>query len=174
MLTLDLARLEQERGPVHVHEEVPPDAALFEDADLRLGSPLTVDVMVTLLASGEVVVRGTFSGTLSRECRRCLDPVEVPLEEEVDLLFIPEDELAPEEEEEEEEVRRFNLASGTLELGRAIREEAILRAPMYVECTPDCEGLCPVCGTNLNEDDCDCTLDEPDPRWDALRAINTE
>ena len=174
MLTLDLARLEQERGPVHVHEEVPPDAALFEDADLQLGSPLEVDVAVTLLPSGEVVVRGTFSGALSRECRRCLDPVEVPLEEEVDLLFVPRDELDPEGEEDDEEIRRFNLASGRLELGDAIREEAILAAPLYVECDPDCRGLCPVCGTNRNEDDCDCTLEEPDPRWDALRAIKSE
>lgn len=173
-MTLDLARLEQERGSVHIYEEVPPDAPLFEDADLNLGSPLTVDVTVSVLPSGEVVVRGGFSGTLSRKCRRCVDPVEVPLEEEVDLLYVPEDELMPEEEEEKEGVRRFDLASGKLELGEAIREEAILAAPLYVECDPDCKGLCPKCGTNLNEEDCDCTLEEPDPRWDALRAINTE
>lgn len=176
MLTLDLARLEQERGPVHVYEEVPPDAPLFENTDLQLGSPLTVDVTVSVLPSGEIVVRGEFSATLSRECRRCLDPMEVPVEEEVDLLYVPKDELAPEEEKEEQEagIRRFDLTSGKLELGEAIREEAILAAPLYVECDPDCKGLCPECGTNLNEEDCDCTLEELDPRWDALRGIHTE
>lgn len=173
MLTLDLARLEQAQDAVRVQRDVPPEAPLFEDADLQLGSPLVVDATVTLLRSGEVVVRGTFSGTLSRECRRCLEPVAVALDEELDLLFVPEDDLV-EADEEEEGVRRFDLASGRLELGEAIREEAILAAPLYVECDPDCAGLCPKCGTNLNEDECDCTLEEPDPRWDALRALKTE
>lgn len=177
MLTLDLARLQRERGPVHVYREVPRDAPLLEDSELELASVLVVDLTVRDLPSGEIVVRGTISGTLARECRRCLDPVEVSLEEEIDLLFVPE---AAEyatgggDEEDEEGVRRFNRASAQLELGEPIREEAILGAPLYVECDPDCEGLCPKCGTNLNDDDCECTLREPDPRWDALRAINTE
>lgn len=173
MLTIDLARLERERGPVHIREAVPADAPLFADTDLALETDLTVEATVSLLPSGEVVVRGTFSGSLSRECRRCLDPVTVPLEEEIDLLFVPEDELA-QEADEDDDVRRFNLASGTLELGRAVREEAILAAPLYVECDPECRGLCPSCGVNRNEEDCDCTLKEPDERWDALRALKEE
>jgi len=174
MLTIDLVRLKKERGPVRIREEVPEDSPLFQDTDIQLASALTVDLEASLLNRGEVIVRGGFSGVLSRKCRRCLEPVRVPLDEKVDLLFVPEDELGPEEGEEEDETRRFDPMRGALDLAEAIREEVVLAAPLYVECDPECRGLCPRCGKNLNEGDCDCVLDEPDPRWDALRAINRE
>lgn len=174
MLTLDLVRLERERGPVRIQERVPGDAALFDDADVDLASPLEVDLTVTRLAGGEVVVRGTFSGTLARECRRCLDAMEVPLEGEVDLLWVPGGASGNEARDDEPRARTFDVTARTLELGAAVREEVILEAPLYVECDPDCKGLCPVCGADRNEEDCDCTRREPDPRWDALRALNAE
>lgn len=173
MLTLDLVRLERETGPVEVHEEVPKDADLFEGADLPLESALSVDLTVSPLQSGELVVRGTVSGVLVRQCRRCLEPVEVPFEEEVDLLFVPDDELE-EGTEEGEGLKLYSPGSGTLDLGEPVREETILAAPLYVECKPDCRGLCPRCGTNLNEGECDCAPMEQDPRWDALRELKTE
>lgn len=173
MLTLDLVRLERENGPVHIREEVPADAALFEGAELPLASPLVVDLTVSPLHSGELVVRGKVSGTLGRECRRCLEPVDAPFEEEVDILFVPEGELE-EGMEEDEGFHGYDLASGKLDLGPAVREETLLAAPLYVECGPDCRGLCPQCGTNLNEGECDCDPMEQDPRWDALRELKTE
>lgn len=174
MLTFDLARLDRERGPVHVREVVPAEAALFEDADLQLEDGLEVEADIKALSSGEIVVRGRISGKLDRACRRCLEPMAVRLEAELDLLFVPEDETAPDGEEEDEQVLTFDAAAGVLELGEAVRAEAILANPRFVECSEDCEGLCPVCGTNLNEDTCDCTRSEPDPRWDKLRALKEE
>lgn len=172
-MTLDLVRLAREIGPVEIHEEVPKDADLFDGVDLPLESALSVDVTVSPLQSGELVVRGTVSGLLVRKCRRCLEPVEVPFEAEVDILFVPEDEL-DEGAEEGEGLKVYNPGSGKLDLGEAVREEAILAAPLYVECKPDCRGLCPQCGTNLNEGECDCAPLEQDPRWDALRELKTE
>lgn len=173
MLTLDLVRLERETGPVEIHEEIPKDADLFEGVDLPLSSPLSVDLAVSPLLSGELVVRGRITGVLARKCRRCLEPVDSPFESEVDILFVPEDEAGA-ESDEGEGVHEYSLGSNTLDLGEAIREEAILAAPLYVECTPDCRGLCPECGANLNETECDCEPTEQDPRWDALRELKTE
>ena len=61
-----------------------------------------------------------------------------------------------------------------LDLSSAVREETVLAANPYVVCDPDCQGLCPKCGTNLNEGSCDCTYDEPDPRWAVLRSLKDE
>lgn len=175
MLTLDLARLDRERGSVRVHEVVAKDDPLLEDAELELRDGLEVDVEVRRLPSGEIVVRGGISAILDRECRRCLEPLEIPLEEEVDILFVPEDGTGEEEESVDDVgVQRFSEAAGVLELGEAIRAEAILAAPRYVECSEDCRGLCPKCGINLNEETCDCTRSEPDPRWEKLRALKEE
>lgn len=174
MLTLDLVRLERERGPVRIQERVPPDAELFEDTDVQLGSPLEVDLKVTQLGGGEIVVQGTFSGTLARECRRCLDPLEVRLDGEVDLLWVPRSAGREEDGSDDTEVRPFDGTARTLDLGPALREEVVLATPVYVECDPECRGLCPICGADRNEEDCECTRQEPDPRWDALRALNAE
>ncbi|MFP3948131.1 MAG: YceD family protein [Gemmatimonadota bacterium] len=173
MLTLDLVRLERETGPIEVHGEVPKDADLFDGADLPLSSPLSVDLNVSPLQSGELVVRGRVGGVLARDCRRCLEPVDVPFEEEVYILFVPEDEVEG-EKDDGKGVHEYDLGSGKLELGEAIREETILAAPLYVECKPECRGLCPRCGANLNERECDCDPMERDPRWDALRELKTE
>jgi len=174
MLTVELARLDRERGGVRVHEVVEKDDPPLDDADLSLRDGLEVDLTVRRLPSGEIVVRGSISGVLDRECRRCLEPLEIPLEEEVDLLFVPE--AGPEEEAdvEDEGVREFSEVAGVLELGEAVRAEAILAAPRFVECREDCEGLCPQCGINRNEQTCDCTRTEPDPRWEKLRALREE
>ena len=174
MLTVELTRLDRERGDVRVHEIVGKDEPPLEDTDLPLRDGLEVDLKVRRLPSGEIVARGSISGVLERECRRCLDPLEIPLQEDLDILFVPE--AGPDEEEvaEDEGVREFSEVAGVLELGEAVRAEAILAAPRFVECSEDCKGLCPQCGINRNQETCDCTRREPDPRWEKLRALKEE
>jgi uncharacterized protein len=46
--------------------------------------------------------------------------------------------------------------SRTIDLGPDIREEIILDYPVKPLCKPDCKGLCPTCGKNLNEGQCNC------------------
>jgi uncharacterized protein len=58
-----------------------------------------------------------------------------------------------------------------LDLGETIREAVILEIPQVVLCRPDCRGLCPGCGSDLNEGACKCTPEGGDPRWDALKHL---
>jgi uncharacterized protein len=45
-----------------------------------------------------------------------------------------------------------------------------LSLPSSPVCRPDCKGLCPHCGQDLNEGSCDCHTEAVDPRWAALKA----
>ena len=38
-------------------------------------------------------------------------------------------------------------------------------------CRPDCKGLCPVCGKNLNDGPCDCGGKRVDPRFAVLEQL---
>ena len=38
----------------------------------------------------------------------------------------------------------------------ALNDTLIMETPFVVLCRPDCKGLCPHCGANLNEGQCDC------------------
>lgn len=169
MLTLDLALLERE-GSLSVEGVIPPDAPLWEESEIRLASPLAAKLQATSAGSGEVVVTGRLTGVLANECRRCLKPVDSELDLEVVMVFGDRSE----DGDEGGEIHLIPDLERMLELDEAVREELLLNADRFVECDPGCRGLCPRCGINRNEKACECTLDEHDPRWDALRALKSE
>jgi uncharacterized protein len=170
MLKLDLARLERE-GTLPVAADVPADDPLWEGRDLRFEGPLRVRLTARVAGTGEIVVLGTLNGVLDAQCRRCLEPVRVPVQQKVTLVYAPSDAL---ESGDEGDVRPLSPRASTLDLSDAVREELILGVDRYVVCDAGCQGLCPLCGVNRNQETCDCTLEAPDPRWDALRALKNE
>ena len=44
----------------------------------------------------------------------------------------------------------------TIDLSYAIADAVVMDTPFVVLCRPDCAGLCPTCGANLNEASCTC------------------
>jgi uncharacterized protein len=170
MLPLDLVRLSRE-GSLRVEGRIPPDAVLWEDTGIRLSESIRVDLRATTAQSGEIVVRGEMVCSLENECRRCLDPVTVTLREEVTLIFAPQDTMGG---TGDGGVHGLPPGGHEVDLAEPIREEVILAAPTYVVCRPNCRGLCARCGADLNETTCECTVEEPDSRWDVLRALESE
>ncbi len=170
MLRLDLTRLERE-GSLQIEARIPPDDPLWADAEVSFAGPVQVRARASCTGSGEIVVRGSVQAPLDQECRRCLEPVPGVLDEEVTLVFLPATEPGM---EDDGDTRLFEADAAELDLGEALREEMILAIDPYVVCRPECRGLCPQCGANLNTETCACTTDEPDPRWDTLRALKEE
>jgi uncharacterized protein len=167
MLKVDLGRLGRE-GTVLVEAQVPADDALWRDSGITWDGPVDVRLKASYAGTGQVVVRGRVKGTLAQECRRCLREVQGEFDGEVTLVF---DADATEEESDGGEAFVFDPSSGKLDLSEAVRGEVILAMNPYVVCDPECRGLCPRCGADLNEGPCDCTAGEVDPRWEALRAL---
>ena len=58
-----------------------------------------------------------------------------------------------------------------MELNDLLRDDILLELPTKYLCTPDCRGLCPQCGKNLNEGGCDCSANQVDPRLEVLRQL---
>ena len=46
--------------------------------------------------------------------------------------------------------------------------------PTQPLCREDCKGLCPVCGTDLNENECNCEVEVYDPRFAIFRKLSKE
>ena len=169
MLRVDLGQLGRE-GSVTVEASVSADDELWKDTGLRWSGDLDVRLRATYAGTGEVVARGEAKGTLLQECRRCLAPVETDRSFELTLVFVSDGS----DGDEESGAYAFESTGSELELGEAVREELILAVNPYVVCKPECAGLCPRCGANLNEGPCGCVEDEVDPRWEALRALKSE
>ena len=65
----------------------------------------------------------------------------------------------------------FEIVGDQIDLSRMVKENILLEAPIAPLCRPDCAGLCPTCGTDLNVASCDCVTVEFDPRWEALSQL---
>ncbi len=64
-----------------------------------------------------------------------------------------------------------SLENSTLNIYELLRQLLILKQEMRPLCNEDCEGLCAVCGANLNNEQCDCNTEEEDPRWAKLKSL---
>jgi uncharacterized protein len=119
-----------------------------------------------------VLVQGSLAAEVVLQCARCLEPVTVHLDVPVEETFEPTLDIAtgqlvkPEEEDQALWINEHHI----LDLSEVLRQDVLLEMPVHVLCRPDCRGLCPTCGQNLNEGTCDCES-EPDPRWDSLREL---
>ena len=61
--------------------------------------------------------------------------------------------------------------TGKIDLEPVLREEMSLALPINPVCNPDCKGLCPICGNDLNKTTCNHEDAPTDPRLDGLRSL---
>jgi uncharacterized protein len=60
---------------------------------------------------------------------------------------------------------------GNIDLEPLVREYMLLEVPLNPLCKPDCKGLCPICGGNLNEQACNHDAEAIDSRLAALKTF---
>jgi uncharacterized protein len=123
----------------------------------------------------DIRLRGRLSAGLELQCARCLDPVPQDVQRDFELLYRPvgtdagRDELSVTDAEAE---IGYYQGDGLL-LEDVLREQVLLALPLKVTCGPDCKGLCPHCGKNLNQEQCSCSTAVEDPRWAALKEVRS-
>jgi uncharacterized protein len=61
-----------------------------------------------------------------------------------------------------------------LDMKEVIRQYLLTDTPIKPLCSKECPGLCPECGINLNEENCECKATPMDPRWETLAELLTE
>ena len=111
-------------------------------------------------------LRLRFSAALEGPCMRCLEPASPVFEVDAREVNQPGggDELRSPYVDEDDD----------LDLRAWVRDALALALPAQITCTPDCRGLCPRCGANLNDDPDHAHEAERDPRWDKLSEIRFE
>ncbi|MFL5482406.1 MAG: YceD family protein [Gemmatimonadaceae bacterium] len=168
MLSFDIRSLETKAA--QVDGSVGPDDPVWEKGDTRPAKPIHVKGRLSSASEGRFYFSGRLESSVVLPCRLCLEEVEVDVDEEAHFLLAG----IGAEEADDPEVFLYDPNARMIDLRPAIRETWLLAAPMYVQCSEDCKGLCPTCGTNLNESTCNCTTSKSDPRWDALRKQQSE
>jgi uncharacterized protein len=110
-------------------------------------------------------VRMRFTAHVAGPCMRCLADADVAVE--VDAREVDQPGT------DDEELRSPYIDGDELDLSSWAHDALVLALPLQLVCRPDCKGLCPVCGTSLNEADPaeHRHAEAPDPRWAKLREL---
>jgi uncharacterized protein len=148
------------------------ELVVIDDLEVRLVAPVRGEVALIREPDG-VLASGRFRTRAAMACARCLAPVEQDLAFELTesfrpTVYIPGGPVVSVDPDADPATLIDELH--VLDLREVIRQAIELAVPLHPLCRPDCRGLCVQCGRDLNDDACTCT-DEPDPRWDELRAL---
>ena len=169
-----------EREPIDFDLELAPGAVDFGQEAEQVG-PLAADGRAEVLHEhrgprdivADIRLRGHFAGNFQVPCARCVEPVEIPLAADYDLIFRPAeaDAEAPERSITAPETEIGYYQKDSLLLEDVLREQVLLSLPVRTLCKPDCKGLCPRCGENRNSRACTCEVGPSAPRWEALAGL---
>ncbi len=148
---------------------VPSKAFSLESSDVHLRDPVAFRARISR-AGGTVAVQGTVRATVEVPCVRCLDRVVIDVEEPINVVVLPTSEMPGEEDHELTTGEMdFYYANERLDVGAIIWDHLAVTIPIQPLCLPECKGLCPTCGANLNLESCECAAEEVDERLAALK-----
>ena len=168
MLSFDIRSLESQAA--HVDGQLAPDDPAWEPGDVRPVKPVRVEGRLSAAGPSRFYFSGRIKGEAEVPCRRCLIDVTVGVDEEAHFIFSSEGE----DTADDPDVFPFDANAALLDMRPAVRETWLLAVPGFAQCREDCKGLCPNCGTDLNNGTCDCVPVTTESRWDALRSIRDQ
>jgi uncharacterized protein len=114
---------------------------------------------------------GTVTCAARLDCSRCLEPYPVMLRGEVIFSIVETAGVKTDRDEVDDTTVVVPLGTSPVDITDPVREAILLELPLKPLCRETCRGLCPYCGINRNEQQCNCTMETTDPRWDGLRDL---
>ncbi|MBR5524560.1 MAG: DUF177 domain-containing protein [Clostridia bacterium] len=156
--------------PLFVGEatSLPVDTELdFSQVEYQGIHPFSAPVRVTgavTVRAGVVQLSARAQLVYDGQCDRCLTPFARPYD-------IPLEHTLVATLEDEENDDYILLENYQLDLTDLVMTDVLLELPYKSLCREDCRGLCPLCGTNLNEGLCGCNRKSVDPRLAVLGQL---
>jgi uncharacterized protein len=133
-----------------------------------------VTFLLSIQKSGEeYFCQGTAQATVTMDCSRCAGSFQTDLSESTD--FIIRSDAGPADSGtnvvDSEDYVFLHGHDAVADVTEMVRQTLVLAVDLKPLCREDCKGLCPVCGTNLNERTCHCERNNSDGRWDGLKGL---
>lgn len=129
-------------------------------------SPVAAELVVQRATTGDLFGL-RFTARLEGPCMRCLAPAGIVIELEAR-------EYEARDPSGDEELQCEYLVDGELDVETWARDQLSLAVPDQILCRPDCAGLCPICGKDLNLEPHEHEGSAIDPRWAALESLRDD
>jgi uncharacterized protein len=146
------------KGPVDFVVQCCPEDIQLNDADIQFVGEVNGTIHFTLVDTGRVLARGNVKAMMRFECVRCLEAAMQTLSGDIMAVYEaksePISEHDPFDDPADHAMVSFN--GDTIDPSAQIREALMLAVSDFPVCRPDCKGLCPTCGANLNVGPCRC------------------
>ena len=143
--------------------------------------PVPIRTALRAFRMGDMIeIDGDIETSVRLPCSRCLRPFETPLKSRFALTYQHRatNGIADTEPQEVElSTRDMGIAyfqGEKIDLKYPIQEQVVMEYPLRGLCKPDCKGLCPKCGADLNEDLCDCDRRSPPGKFAVLKNLKLD
>lgn len=143
-----------------------PAPADMSDEIVRIGEQVCLSGVLESVVDG-VLVRGTVEAPGRLACVRCLAEHDDVISAGVTELF-----SRPDGRDDEVVEPGYEITDDTIDLDTLLRDALAAATPSHPLCRPDCAGLCPTCGADLNVAPCDGHPERFDPRWAVLAELD--
>lgn len=138
---------------------------ILKGTNANFSAPCSVTGKYVVLDS-VVYVDAILKTVIDYPCDKCLALSSMVIETEMTASYYREDRQVT---EGEELIGDFPYKGFAIDLSSAVYQEMLLSIPSRLLCKKDCRGLCPICGVNLNINDCGCNIDSREQQLEQAR-----
>ena len=134
----------------------------FNGEELRLLKPLQVSGYI-IRYEEKISLQMSIKTSIQRICSRCLTAFEESIDIMANFTFGKDNKDADND--------LIPIYGDSIVIDEIVLDEVLSQISMKPLCNTDCNGLCPICGTNKNFGQCDCVIEEVDPRLEILKSL---
>ncbi len=125
-------------------------------------------------STDRILLQGRMQATLLLSCDRCLQRYSRIVDST--LSFICETDSARYRQVKEVDLTTrdldiVQLEEAVIDLREIIRQQLYLSVPQHRLCTEDCQGICPTCGADMNNNPCHCSRELTNNPFAVLAAL---
>jgi len=157
---------------IEIHSSVDAAGLNIDSSDFILNDNVHIDALIN--KDGDIFfVDGSIKTVIQVTCSRCAMDFPYPV---YTVFHCHEEPVSSANKDMDMALKRGDMdvdhyAGDEVEINNLFREQLILAVPMYPLCRPDCPGLCPICGHNLNNGNCGCKKEDADNPFAVIKKL---
>ena len=167
-MKLDLSRLfDKTVYKVQISETLDVEKIEIADKTLNLIKPIKIDGEIKKTGDDNILEANIIC-EYTEYCDRCLKKFPNKVETVLSGRLV---EMSKKNEAQDDVENLIFVEGDNVHLDELVISSLLLSLPMKSLCDEGCKGLCPVCGIDLNKEQCDCEANDIDPRLAKLREL---